>query len=132
MTRDFGYHQPCSEPDPILDGPLGGAVHFSIMRIVELLNISRRETPIFYRRVYTAQAVFESARGRAEKDVQFTVEHRPVGGVDIQVDRVENLDYPLIPVVRELKSYIADLDKRGALPWPWGNRSAGLCPGERS
>ncbi len=86
------------------------------MRIVELLNISRKETPLLYRRVYTAQAVFESPRGRAEKDVQFTVEHRPVGGVDIQVDRIDSLDYPLIPVVRELKTYIADLDKKGSLP----------------
>lgn len=86
------------------------------MRIVELLNISRKETPLFYRRVYTAQAVFDSPRGRAEKDVQFTVEHRPVGGVDIQVDSIDNLDYPLIPVVRELKTYIANLDKKGSLP----------------
>ena len=86
------------------------------MRIVELLNISRKETPLYYRRVYTAQAVFESPSGRTEKDVQFTVEHRPVGGVDIQVDRIENQDYPLIPVVRELKTYIADLDKKGTLP----------------
>ncbi|HOX13427.1 MAG TPA: hypothetical protein P5313_14585 [Spirochaetia bacterium] len=86
------------------------------MRIVDLLNISRKETPLFYRRVYTAQAVFESPRGRAEKDVQFTVEHLPVGGVEIQVDRIENLDYPLIPVVRELKTYIAALDKKGSLP----------------
>ena len=86
------------------------------MRIVELLNISRKETPLFYRRVYSAKAVFESPRGRIEKDVQFTVEHRPVGGVDIQVDRIDNLGYPLLPVVRELKTYIADLDKRGTLP----------------
>jgi len=86
------------------------------MRIVELLNISRKETPIFYRRVYTAQAVFESTHGRTGKDIQFTVEHRPVGGVDIHIEPLDNLDYPLIPVVRELKSFIADLDKKGSLP----------------
>ena len=86
------------------------------MRIVELLNVSRKETPIYYRRVYTAQAVMESSRGRTEKNVQFSVEHRPVGGVDIQIETLDSLDYPLIPVVRELKSYIADLDKKGSLP----------------
>ncbi len=86
------------------------------MRIVDLQNISRKETPIFYRRVYTAQAVIESNGNRSEKKVQFAVEHRPVGGVDIQIESLDKLDYPLIPVVRELKTFITDLDKRGSLP----------------
>lgn len=86
------------------------------MRVVELIDIIRKETPIFYRRVYTARAVFESLRGRDERTVQFTVEHRPVGGVDIQVEPLENLQGPLIPVLRDLKSHIADLDKKGSLP----------------
>ena len=86
------------------------------MRIVELLDIARKETPIFYRRIYTARAVMEFHRGRTQKAVQFAVEHRPVGGVDIQIEVLDSLDYPLVPVVRELKSYIADLDKKGSLP----------------
>lgn len=86
------------------------------MRIVELLNISRKETPILYRRMYTAQAVLEYTQGRSEKKVRFAVEHKPMGGVDIQVEVLDSLEYPLIPVVRELKTYIADLDKKGSLP----------------
>ena len=86
------------------------------MRIVELQDIARKETPIFYRRVYTAQVVMEFQRGRTRKAVQFAVEHKPVGGVDIQIEVLDNLDYPLVPVMRELKTYIADLDKKGSLP----------------
>jgi len=86
------------------------------MRIVDLVNIFRKETPIFYRRVYKAQVVLESTQGRTEKDVQFVVEHRPVGGVEIHIESLDSLDYPLIPVVRELKSFIYDLDKKGSLP----------------
>jgi hypothetical protein len=86
------------------------------MRIVELLNISRKENPILYRRIYTAQAVLETQQGQTQKKVQFIVEHRPVGGVDIHVEILDSLECPLIPVVRELKTYIADLDKKGSLP----------------
>jgi len=48
--------------------------------------------------------------------VEFVLEHKPTGGVDVSATLAESIDYPVMPFVSKLKAYIAELDKSGALP----------------
>lgn len=86
------------------------------MRIVEILDVTRKDLPIFYRREYQGSAVIEMQHRAQAKKVEFVIEHQPSGKLDIKVRLLEDIDYPLLPVVATLKDFILDLDKRGRLP----------------
>jgi len=86
------------------------------MKIVDLTNIIRKETHIYYRREFKADAVVEIMQQTKNIPIEFVLEHKPTGAVDVSTTIVDDLDYPVMPFMTELKLYISALDKRGALP----------------
>ncbi|MBU0926294.1 MAG: hypothetical protein KKA67_00950 [Spirochaetes bacterium] len=86
------------------------------MKIVDLTNILRKETHIYYRREFKADAVIEIMQQTKSVPVEFVLEHKPTGNVDVSATIIDDLDYPVMPIVAMLKTHIAELDKRGALP----------------
>ena len=86
------------------------------MRVIEIKNMARKDFPIYYRRFYTGIAVMELVNGIVEIPVEFQIEHKPTGNTDIIILFSQKIDYPLIPIQKELKKYIGDLDSEGKLP----------------
>jgi hypothetical protein len=86
------------------------------MKVLELRDLRRREAPIHYIREYGAVAVLESFEGKAEASVAFTVEQKPLGPSEISVRVLDPVDWPLLPVMRAIRDYVADLDRQGRLP----------------
>lgn len=86
------------------------------MKIVELTNILRKETHIYYRREFKADAVVEIMQQTRNVPVEFVLEHKPTGAIDVSATVIDDLDYPVMPFVSKLKLFISDMDKRGALP----------------
>jgi hypothetical protein len=86
------------------------------MKIVEIKNIVRRDFPIYYRRFYTGIVVFELIKKQQESLLEFTIEQKPTGMIEISFTLQEPVDYPLIPLQKELKKYIGDLNFGGKLP----------------
>ncbi|MCL2180109.1 MAG: hypothetical protein FWB83_03190 [Treponema sp.] len=86
------------------------------MKIVAIKDMIRKDVPIYYRKLYTGVAVIELAKGPCNYRIDFTVEYKPTGHTDVTVSFIDAIDYPLIPVTRELKEYINDLDASGGLP----------------
>ncbi len=86
------------------------------MKIVDLTNITRKETHIYYRREFRAEAVFEVMHRTRSVPVEFVLEQKATGAIDVSAQVPEALDYPVMPFVTKLKHFISDLDKRGALP----------------
>lgn len=85
------------------------------MRVLELRNVSSKESPLHYMREFNAVAILESAGMQSEIPLAFTVERRPVGGPDISVRFIEEPDWPLVPLLRSVKDLVLDLDKKGKL-----------------
>jgi len=85
------------------------------MKVVELRELSRREAPIHYIGEYTAVAVLESLGRKAEADIAFTLERRPVGPPAIRVRVLDPVDWPLLPVVSAIRDHLAELDRKGQL-----------------
>jgi len=48
--------------------------------------------------------------------IDFSIESKPTGHKDITINFIDTVDYPLIPVNKELKKYIDELDYVGGLP----------------
>jgi hypothetical protein len=86
------------------------------MKVVEIKGLERKDLPIYYRREFCGQAVLELMDKTQEKRLEFVIEHKPMGGVDIHVSLLDPVDYPLLPIVKSLKTFILELDKRGNLP----------------
>ena len=86
------------------------------MRIVEIKNLTRKDLPIYYRRFYSGIAVTEMVNGNMEFPLDFHIEHKPTGNREISLHLSQKVDYPLIPLQKELKKYIGDLDSNGRLP----------------
>ena len=86
------------------------------MQIVEIKNIVRKELPIYYRRLYNGIVVMELINKTVEIPLDFQIEHKPTGQLDINITLAEKVDYPLVPLLNELKKTIRDLDSGGKLP----------------
>ncbi|MDR0784477.1 MAG: hypothetical protein LBE74_01145 [Treponema sp.] len=86
------------------------------MRIVEIKEIIRKDVPIYYRRLYSSVLVMELMNKIIERKIDFSIEAKPTGQKDILVTIAEPIDYPLVPLLRELKKFINEIDSDGQLP----------------
>ena len=86
------------------------------MKIHAIKDIVRKDVPIYYRRLYTGVAVMELTKDKMYYRIDFAIEHKPTGVKEISVTLIDKIDYPLIPINRELKAYIDTLDINGGLP----------------
>ena len=86
------------------------------MKIVELKNVLRKDIPIYYRKYYTAIAVLELMNRPMEVPLDFQIETKPTGMSETTITAMGTVDYPLVPLQRELKKFISALDSNGKLP----------------
>lgn len=86
------------------------------MKIIELKNIVRKDFPIYYRRLYTCIVLMELVNKAAEIAMDFQIEHKPTGQIEITITSMGKVDYPLVPLQKELKKIIGELDSGGKLP----------------
>ncbi|MDR2730561.1 MAG: hypothetical protein LBB81_06655 [Treponema sp.] len=86
------------------------------MKINALKDVIRKDVPIYYRRLYTGVVVIEINKGPVNYRVDFTIETKPTGKKEITVSFIDKIDYPLIPLNREIKEFIDNLDIAGGLP----------------
>ena len=87
------------------------------MKVVELTNVVRRDSPVLYRRAYTATAVLAS-EGVAPQSVrfEFVVEHSPIGPVDVRVKLLDASEAAAETAAHALREHIEHMERDGALP----------------
>jgi hypothetical protein len=86
------------------------------MKVVSIKNIIRKDVPIYYKRHFSGVAVLELVKEPVERRIDFSIEHMPTGTKEIVITFVDAVDYPLVPLQRELKLFINNLDANGGLP----------------
>lgn len=86
------------------------------MTVRSLVDITRKENFIYYRREFHARAVYELPEGERVGKIEFTIETEPTGKKDISVRIIDSVDYPLLPVIAALKEVIRVADYDGTLP----------------
>jgi 2-methylaconitate cis-trans-isomerase PrpF len=86
------------------------------MKIVTLKDMIRKDVPIYYRMLYTSVAVIEFNNKQNDYRIDFSLEIKPTGAKEVNVTFIDAVDYPLVPVIRELKRYIIELDNADGLP----------------
>jgi len=86
------------------------------MKVLDLKDVVRKDVPLYYRRLFSGTVVMEICNEQMEKRVEFTIETKPTGSKDISVMVLEPVEYPLVPILRELRNTVALMDKSGVLP----------------
>ena len=86
------------------------------MKIITIKDMIRKDVPIYYRNLYTGVLVVELTNSQAEYRIDFAIENKPTGQKEISVTFVDKVDYPLLPLTKELKKFIDTLDTNGGLP----------------
>ena len=86
------------------------------MEVLEIKNLYREETGLYYRRNFTGLAVIELPIKTIEVPLDFIIEMGPMGNKDFDIELKDKIDYPLLPVMKKLKEFIEQLVKEGKLP----------------
>jgi hypothetical protein len=86
------------------------------MKILDIKEIIRKDVPIYYRRLFSGVAVIELVNKPAEYRIDFSIETKPTGQKEISVTLADLVDYPLVPLLKELKQFVNKLDGDGGLP----------------
>ncbi|MCL2762091.1 MAG: hypothetical protein FWD36_02640 [Treponema sp.] len=86
------------------------------MQVIAIKDIVRKDIPIYYRLLFTGVAVLELTKDPTDYRIDFSIEIKPTGQKEITVSFLDDLDYPLVPIVKELKHYIATMHSDGMLP----------------
>jgi hypothetical protein len=84
---------------------------------LELTSITKEDGYIYYIHHYKAVAKIELISSTISVPVSFTVEMNPLGMRTVDLDPLpKNLDYPVLPMTKSLKTFIDDMAKNGKLP----------------
>jgi hypothetical protein len=86
------------------------------MKIVEIKDIIRKDVPIYYKRYYKGIVTVDLMSKAHEVPLEFIIEHKPIGTLEITVTLLEKIDYPVVPLMKELKNHIGELDTEAKLP----------------
>jgi hypothetical protein len=86
------------------------------MKITAIKNLIRKDVPIYYRRIYSGTLVIELIKNSTESHIDFTVETKPTGVNEIIINTMDSVDYPLLPLTKEIKKFLTILDETGGLP----------------
>jgi len=86
------------------------------MKVVSIKDMIRKDVPIYYRNLFTGTAVIEMNNVQKDYRIDFSIEYKPTGQKEINVSFIDTIDYPLVPINRELKNLIAQMEANGGLP----------------
>jgi hypothetical protein len=86
------------------------------MKVVDITKILRKESAVYYKRYFTGVVKLELPAKTIEEPLEFTIETSPLSEKTITVTFANQLDYPLMPIIREVKTFILAKDNNGELP----------------
>jgi hypothetical protein len=86
------------------------------MKVLSLKKVTRNDSPIYYRRLFSALASIELLGRTEDCPIEFTIETKPAGNNEITITSFNEPDYPRLPLLNALKEFIAAEDKNGGFP----------------
>lgn len=86
------------------------------MVVLEIKDIEKEDTHIYYRQRYVATAVYSIMGAEKTGKIEFFVEHKPSGETDIQVKMLDKIEYPVLQLMMDLKKAVRNLIDTNKLP----------------
>ena len=86
------------------------------MKIKEIKDIVRKDVPIYYKMFYKGIIVIDLMNKVQEIPLEWIIEVKPTGMLDITVTLNGQIEYPLVPLIKEIKAFISELHFSRKLP----------------
>ena len=86
------------------------------MKVTGIKELIRKDVPIYYRRLYSGILEIELINKTVESHIDFLIETKPTGVNEVIINTMDSVDYPLLPLTKEIKKFISVLDETGGLP----------------
>jgi hypothetical protein len=82
------------------------------------IELLKADVPLYYMTNYNAKAFFTDDNNNDQKfDITFSLEMEATGFKKVEVQFKQDIDYPLLPLIKMLKEEVSRLNKEGKLPW---------------
>ena len=86
------------------------------MKVLEIKDICKKDSPILYRLEFTGNAVIETIDKKTlEKKIEFILEKTSHGKSQININLLEDINFPLLPAIKKIKAHIYKMEKMGLL-----------------
>lgn len=86
------------------------------MKIVELKDLQREEGQIFYIRKYTGTVSVELPTNIESLKIKFTIEIDPLSNKKVDLELLNQINYPVLPLKKSITEFILNEDSEGRLP----------------
>ena len=86
------------------------------MTVLELNNVVREPGAIYYIRRYRALAKLKLPTETVDSEIEFSIETGPLGNKEIDIELLNQPNYPALPIKKALKEFINISDSNGTLP----------------
>lgn len=86
------------------------------MRVLQIFDVERKDSEIYYRQVFLASARYAFLGKESVGRFEFIIEMNPLGEKRIHVRLIDAVDYPILPIVRDLKTSVQNMIDREGLP----------------
>ena len=96
--------------------PTPGPTYNYSMRVVELRDIRRKDSPVHYIKELTAVAVVEWNEDLSESEIAITLEHKALGPPEVRVRFLGSVEWPTSTVIPDISDRIVELERTGGLP----------------
>ena len=86
------------------------------MTVLALKDVMREPGAIYYIRRYRATANLKLPTEIVDSNIEFSIETGPLGDKIIEVELLNQPNYPALPIVKALREFINQNDNAGTLP----------------
>ena len=86
------------------------------MQLIDIIDIRKKDLPVHYRHVYQATALFSYRGNELRTRLEFVLEQTAIGSTDLHVSFIDDPDYPLIPILKQVKEKVRSLESDRELP----------------
>ena len=86
------------------------------MTVLALKDVVREPGAIYYIRRYRAITNLKLPTEIVDSNIEFSIETGPLGDKIIDVELLNQPNYPALPIVKALKEFINENDNAGTLP----------------
>lgn len=94
------------------------------MKLIDIDRLKPIESHIHYIKIYKGSAILMDMQHRIHRfNVEFTIEYKPIGNPEIQIKFIDHPHFPIINIVKKMKTKILDLDTKGILEEVYKNEA---------
>ncbi len=86
------------------------------MIVNEIKDIEKKDTRVYYLETYIATAVYTFLGDEKTGKIEFSIEQKPTGELDLKIEFIDKIDYPILQTKMELRKHINNLIEKNLLP----------------